>query len=44
MLNLASVPDDVLYELQDFEFGWTNVFNKLMTEYYKKAAAQNEML
>jgi phage pi2 protein 07 len=33
LLNLAFIPDDVIYKLQDFDHGWSFKFKEFMEEY-----------
>lgn len=36
MLNLAFVPDDVVYNLKNFEFGWSFEFFRQLDNYYSQ--------
>jgi hypothetical protein len=40
LLNLAFIPDQVIYDLEDFKHGWSYKFKELMNEYNKKTFPQ----
>lgn len=41
MLNLAFIPDDALYALDNLEFGWSREFKKEMDNYYNENYAKS---